>query len=65
MENNGKEKIKWIFFNNGKDKKGWEKVLTVHGCIFIPFHDVLVKNEIYFVRKDIYFVTHEYFFVIN
>ena len=27
-----------------------------------PFHDVLVRNEIYFVGKDINFVTNEFFF---
>ena len=32
---------------------------------FIPFHDVLVKNDIYFVRKAIHFLTNNFFFVMN
>ena len=36
-----------------------------HSFETIPFHDVIVRNEIYFVRKEIHFVTDEFFFVIN
>ena len=31
----------------------------------IPFHDVLVKNEIYFVGKEIKFVINDFVFIIN
>ena len=31
----------------------------------IPFHDVLVRNEIYFVTNEINFVTNEFFFVTD
>ena len=40
-------------------------MLAVEAQLSLPFHDALVRIEIYFVTETINFVTIEFFFVIN
>ena len=55
------------FLISAKKGRRMTKFLSIAPILLttIPFHEVLVRSEIYFVGKEINLVTNKIFFVIN